>query len=317
MKQIEISGLEEGQRFLKWLEKYMDAAPKSFFYKMLRKKNITLNGRKAKGGEVLRAGDQVRFFLSEETMEKFRSSRRTVKSIPLDVIYEDRDVIFLNKPSGMLSQKAAPNDTSLNEYLIAYLLEKGEITPSQLERFRPALCNRLDRNTSGLITGGKTLAGLQELSRLIKERQVHKWYRCIVKGRMEGEAHLRGYLQKDPASNQVRILEHPGGDGKPIETWYRTVKTDQAYTLLEVLLVTGRSHQIRAHLASLGHPILGDPKYGDPVLNRSLEKEFGIRGQLLHAWRLEFPKLEGALSALSERAFTAPEPETFRKLNLP
>ena len=314
MKQIQISSMEEGQRFLKWLEKYLDAAPKSFFYKMLRKKNITLNGKKSDGSEILKEGDQVRFFLSEETMEKFRSSRKEAGSIPLDIIYEDRDVIFLNKPAGLLSQKASPEDFSLNEYLTAYLLEKGEITREELERFRPALCNRLDRNTSGLITGGKTAAGLKELSRILRERQVHKYYRCFVKGKLEGEMHLKGYLKKDTALNQSRILEHPCRDGKPVETWYKSVEVFRDYTLLEVLLVTGRSHQIRAHLASIGHPLLGDPKYGDPSLNQRLRKKYGVKAQLLHAFRMEFPQTEGSLSYLSGRIFAAPEPEIFRKL---
>ena len=315
MKEIRISRMEEGQRFLKWLEKYLDAAPRSFFYKILRKKNITLNGRKADGSEALKAGDQVRFFLSEETIEKFRSaSGKEAKSIPLDVIYENRDVIILNKPAGMLSQKASPLDVSLNEYLTAYLLEKGEITKEELERFRPALCNRLDRNTSGLITGGKTAAGLKEMSRLLRERQVHKYYRCFVKGRLEGETHLKGFLKKDTGKNQSQILPGSDEDGKPVETWFQSVKTFEDCTLLEVLLVTGRSHQIRAHLASIGHPLLGDPKYGDPALNQVLRKKYGIRCQLLHAYRMEFPRMEGTLSCLSGRTFTAPQPEIFEKM---
>lgn len=126
--------------------------------------------------------------------------------------------------------------------------------------------------------------------------------------------HLKGYLKKDTALNQSRILEHPCRDGKPVETWYKSVEVFRDYTLLEVLLVTGRSHQIRAHLASIGHPLLGDPKYGDPSLNQRLRKKYGVKAQLLHAFRMEFPQTEGSLSYLSGRTFAAPEPEIFRKL---
>ena len=177
MKELCIGSNEAGQRLDKFLGKYMDQAPKSFLYKMLRKKNITLNGKKALGNEILSAGDTVKLFLSDETVSKFSRSRTQETYKPksrgqgtkLDILYEDEHTIFINKPAGMLSQKAAPGDVSLVEHLIAYLLESGQITEEELRTFRPSVCNRLDRNTSGIVAAGKTLAALQELRAMFRE----------------------------------------------------------------------------------------------------------------------------------------------------
>ena len=275
MKELLITANEAGQRLDKLLAKYLDGAPKSFLYKMMRKKNITLNGKKAQGNELLLEGDQIRLFLSDETISGFQK-----KEIPdgksgaaLDIIYEDDHIVLINKPAGMLSQKAQPQDVSLVEHLIAYLLESGSITKEQLLLFRPSVCNRLDRNTSGIVAAGKSLAGLQEMSRLLKERTVKKYYRCLVKGRISGTDHLNGYLVKDSRTNRVFVTKKPSKDGKRIETEYRAIAEKDGITMLEVHLITGRSHQIRAHLASIGHPIIGDGKYGDEKLNRRFHTE--------------------------------------------
>ncbi len=334
MKEITITKNEAGQRADKLLAKILREAPKSFLYKMMRKKNITLNGKKMQGNEILAEGDRLKLFLSDETFDKFRGSQaesadsnsalpasrkgnRPSKSDSfdtLDLIYEDQDIVLINKPAGMLSQKAQPQDISANELLISYLLSSGSLTQEQLISFRPSVCNRLDRNTSGLLTAGKSLPGLQKLSELLRDRSLHKYYLCAVNGTMTGSSHLSGYLVKDSASNKVTVSQTPVRDAQPIETVYRALGHRDGYTLLEVLLVTGRSHQIRAHLASIGHPIIGDPKYGSAGLNLRYQKEFGIRGQMLHAWRLEFPKLEGTLAQLSEQVFYADPPASFTKL---
>ena len=173
MKQFTISPNESGQRFDKYLKKLLSNASGSFVYKMLRKKNITLNDRKADGTEKLNAGDLVKLFLSDETFEKFSGKDETnsgymkLKSIDsgrLQVVYEDDDVIIINKPSGMLSQKAVPEDISANEYILSYLIRKGALSEEQLKTFKPSICNRLDRNTSGLLIAGKTLKGLQTMA---------------------------------------------------------------------------------------------------------------------------------------------------------
>lgn len=329
MKEFTITRNEAGQRADKLLAKYLKEAPKSFLYKMMRKKNITLNGKKIQGNEQLSEGDVLRLFLAEETIQKFQGEESAAKAqahspsprmLPnqrrqkLDIIYEDADILLLNKPVGMLSQKAQPQDVSAVEYLISYLLESGQLTGEELQRFHPSVCNRLDRNTSGILIAGKSLPGLQQMSELLRDRSLHKYYCCIVNGTMRGTKHLKGYLVKDHASNRVTILNQlpekaaKSQDAQPIETVYRAVASQNGQTLLEVLLVTGRSHQIRAHLASIGHPILGDPKYGSASYNKT---QPGLRGQLLHAWRLEFPD---GTAAYSGQSFFAQPPKLFDQL---
>ena len=197
MKQLIIKEMESGQRLDKFLGKYLKEAPKSFIYKMLRKKNITLNGKKADGSEKLKTEDVVKLFFSEETLEKFCGQVKQGEKTALDIVYEDEQVLFVNKPAGMLSQKAEKEDVSLVEYLTGYLLETGSLTKEDLRTFRPGVCNRLDRNTSGLVAAGKTVQGLQELSRCFQERSMHKYYLTLVKGEIREAAHIKGYLWKE------------------------------------------------------------------------------------------------------------------------
>lgn len=292
MKEIVINENEAGQRLDKFLGKLLKEAPASFYYKMLRKKNIVLNGKKATGNEKLTAGDSVKLFLSDETFEKFAGRQPaedmviSVPSIPLEIVYEDHDVLAINKPAGMLSQKAKKEDISANEYILQYLLESGTITRESLHTFKPSVCNRLDRNTSGILVAGKTLNGLQQMSKAFRERSMEKYYLAIVAGHISKPRRIEGFLKKDEKNNQVTILSEPSNDAKPIITEYRPLKLVGQVTLLEVHLITGRSHQIRAHLASIGHPVIGDTKYGNPRLNREFLKNAGVTHQLLHAYRL-------------------------------
>ena len=303
---------EAGQRLDKYLSKRLREAPKSFLYRMLRKKNITLNKKKASGTEILKTEDQVQFFLSEETFRKFEGSGEdSYRGTSLDILYEDKDVLIINKPSGMLSQPDQSGKASLPEYLTAYLLETGAVTKEELRTFHPAVCNRLDRNTSGLVTAGKSLSGLQELSRMIHDREVRKYYLAIVQGVIEEEQEIRGFLYKDEKSNRVTVFpeekKEPGkeGAGAFIRTRYLPLAEASGHTLLLVELITGKSHQIRAHLASIGHPVLGDPKYGTAAGKR--------KKQLLHAWILDFPENTGKLACIRGRRFTAPLPDYFLK----
>lgn len=311
---------EAGQRLDKFLAKYMNEAAKSFFYKMMRKKNITLNGKKCEGNEKLAEGDVVKLFLAEDTIEKFSSVQvQEVKKVDLDILYEDDEIILVNKPAGMLSQKAKETDESLVEYLIDYLLGSGKLTESGLRAFRPSVCNRLDRNTSGIVAAGKSLAGLQMLSGVFKDRSIHKYYQCLVSGEIRDVKTVDGWLLKDEKKNQVRILTDveakrfggKGGDEEPkrIRTKYEPIATDGRFTLLRVTLLTGRSHQIRAHLASLGHPIVGDSKYGG--VSKVNPSGRTVKYQLLHSYRLEFPKLAEPFAYLSGRVFEAPLPGYF------
>lgn len=320
MREIVIEKNEAGQRLDKFLAKYMNEASKSFFYKMMRKKNITLNGKKCEGNEKLAEGDVVKLFLAEDTIEKFSSVQvQEVKKIDLDILYEDDEIILVNKPAGMLSQKAKETDESLVEYLIDYLLGSGKLTESGLRAFRPSVCNRLDRNTSGIVAAGKSLAGLQMLSGVFKDRSIHKYYQCLVSGEIRDVKTVDGWLLKDEKKNQVRILTNveakrfggKGGDEEPkrIRTKYEPIATDGRFTLLKVTLLTGRSHQIRAHLASLGHPIVGDFKYGG--VSKVNPSGRTVKYQLLHSYRLEFPKLAEPFVYLSGRVFEAPLPGYF------
>ncbi len=334
MREIVITSREAGQRLDKFLTKYFKEAKKGFLYRMLRKKNITLNGKKADGSEKLSDADVVRLYFSEETLAKFTgdaagmagetgnqtadaggqrhfSIGKVQSQAPLEILYEDEHVLFVNKPAGMLSQKAKAEDISLVETITAYLLESGSLTKEDLKGFHPAVCNRLDRNTSGIIAAGKTVAGLQELGKLFHDRTVKKFYRCVVKGIVPEPVRICGYLSKDEKKNQVEICDEPFQDALPVETEYVPLGYGENCTLLEVNLITGRSHQIRAHLSFAGHPLAGDPKYGDRAWNERLRGLCGLKFQLLHAYRLEFPSLDGTLSSLSGRVIVAACPQMF------
>lgn len=348
MQSIIIGSNQAGQRFDKFLHKYLPQATTGFLYKMLRKKNITLNGKKAEGSEMLCEGDEVRFFFAEETFAKFAGKEQAVlcPSAPgqplnkrnaadsyafkyaayekaykylrgIQVLYEDDHILIVNKPAGILTQKASPQDVSLNEWVIGYLLAARPALKEELDTFRPSVCNRLDRNTSGIVLCGKSLAGLQYLSRCIRERSVRKFYRTICVGRLEKEAVIRGYLVKDSARNRVTVSSVQGLSQAAdyIETGYRPLCATDHYTLLEVELITGKTHQIRAHLAGTGHPLAGDFKYGDARMNRQLRDRFGLQHQLLHACRIVFPVTEEPAGlALSGKTINASCPVLFARI---
>ena len=314
MQEIIVSANEAGQRFVKLLAKYLNEAPKSFIYKMLRKKNIVLNGKKATGNEKLAVGDSVKLFLADDTIAKFSKTKIVRTNTKLDIIYEDADVLIINKPVGMLSQKAEVQDESVVEHIISYMMESGQITERELRSFKPSICIRLDRNTSGLLVAGKSLRGLQTMGELFKERSLKKYYRCFVYGDVNKREYIKGYLTKDEITNKVSILKKETRDSLPIETEYEPIWSNGRCTLLEVHLITGRTHQIRAHLASIGHPIIGDYKYGDREINNAYKSKYKLESQLLHAYRLEIPKLEGALEQISEKQFVATLPPLFQSI---
>lgn len=322
MKEIIVRENEAGQRLDKLLARYLSQAPKSFLYKMMRKKNITLNGKKASGNEITAKNDCIRIFVSDETYEKFSGKeiasplRKTEALLPEQIIYEDGDILVINKPAGMLSQKSRPEDVSANERFLAYLLQKGELTEHEMQTFRPSVCNRLDRNTSGLLLAGKSLAGLQAMAEALRSRSLHKYYLCLAAGSLTEGQRLEGFLVKDARTNRVEIAASDRGDkeAKPIATQYTPLWTDGRVTLLKIWLITGRTHQIRAHLASIGHPIIGDEKYGDRNRNAYYQKKYHLHWQLLHAYQMKMPQLQGTLAHLSEREFIAPLPKNFRKI---
>lgn len=325
MQSVTIGNNQAGQRLDKFLHKYLPAAGTGFLYKMLRKKNITLNGRKAEGSEILAPGDELSFFFSEETFRKFSGgpvfgdeyilAYRSLQDV--GVLYEDADILLAEKSAGILTQKAVQGDLSLNEWLIGFLLDSGRMGREELATFKPSVCNRLDRNTSGIVLCGKTLAGSQYLSGCIRERKIRKFYRTVCVGRVERETVVEGYLVKDSRRNKVTVSAKSPGSGvqEAIKTRYLPLSCSGDYSLLEVELITGKTHQIRAHLAGCGHPLVGDGKYGNKEVNAAFRQRFGLRYQLLHAYRVEFPTCEaGPGAALSGRIFTAPYSEAFIRI---
>lgn len=331
MQSVTIEKNQAGQRLDKFLRKFLPEAGAGFLYRMLRKKNITLNGKRAEGSEILSVGDSLSFFFSPETFAKMTgNSLRAAQSVRdpaaeyiqayrilsgsgISVLYEDDNILAADKPAGVLTQKAAATDCSLNEWLVGYLLEKGCLSPEELRTFKPSVCNRLDRNTSGIVLCGKSLAGSQHLGRCIRERKIQKLYRTVCAGEIRREMTLRGYLEKDSANNRVSVHSKavPGRresetmpksgtvqKGTPrqdyIETICRPLAVSGGFTLLEVDLITGKPHQIRAHLAGIGHPLIGDPKYGDDKVNRYFRRRFNLQYQLLHAYKAELPDMESA-----------------------
>lgn len=331
MKQFYVQQNEAGQRLDKLLGKLLNKAPKSFIYKMLRKKNITLNGKKADGSEKLTVQDEIKLFLSDETFADFSEAvETTIVEDKLDIVYEDKHILIVNKPVGVLSQKAEKGDVSMVEHVISYLLTSNQITKEQLISFKPAISNRLDRNTGGILIAGKSLLGLQEMSRILKDRSLEKYYLCIVKGKIEEKKRIEGYLSKDEEKNLVKIFPKQMDNTEYICTEYEPLAYSKAavierndmaveeilgvYTLLRVKLITGKSHQIRAHLASIAHPIVGDFKYGSQKTNHYFKRNYGLSTQLLHSYQIVIPALKGELSYLSGKSFTAQLPEQFEKI---
>ena len=307
MKELRISANDSNQRFDKYLKRVLSEASTSFIYKMLRKKNITLNDKKADGSEKLNTGDVVKIWFSDETFENMSSNKASenlyqkLKAVghDIDIVYEDEDMIILNKPSGIKSQKDSDDDISINEMAISYLINSGMLSEEEFNHFHPSICNRLDRNTSGIVLFAKNLPTSQKLSEALKVRSCKKLYHAVVIGEVKESQQVDGYLLKDEKTNKVTIKPEPFKDAKEIKTAYRPMahlKGD--LTLLEIHLITGRTHQIRAHLAYINHPILGDNKYGDANVN----KKYKVKSQLLHAYSIEFE---------DGKKFVAKEPEEF------
>lgn len=316
MKEITIGKNEENQRIDRFLKKYLSRAPQGTIYKMLRKKRIKLNSKKANPDAILVEGDKIQFYISDETLDEFILEREKIKSsIVPRIIYEDENIILINKPKGLLSHSANKKyGDNIVDSMISYLHKKGEYNPRLEKTFVPSICNRLDRNTSGIIIGAKNYETLRDVNDAIRERKIKKHYKCMVKGRVKEDILLRGYLLKDEGKNKAEILKESVEGSKEIYTYIKVLDVSNSFSLLDIDLITGRTHQIRAHLASIGHPIVGDVKYGDKNINKFFEKKYNLQNQFLHAYKIVFGGLQ-YIDYLNEREFVANYPLILEKIS--
>lgn len=318
---------DRGQRLDKYIKRTLPETTSSFVYKMLRKKSIVLNGGKADGKEILSEGDVVTFWFSEETFAKFAgtevsashtdmadSYRRLSKEFPdIRVLYEQSELAFVCKPAGVLTQKAAENDISLNEWFLGYLIERGELSAEGNWTYTPSVCNRLDRNTGGIVICAKTLLGSRIANAVIRDRSVRKYYRLVATGQLTGDGEIHVWTHKDPRTNRVLVYHHPVPGAAETLTRYRSIRYSEEndMSLIEAELVTGKTHQLRVHFSDMGHPIVGDPKYG----GRSCGIQQKIPYQLLWSSRLELPDFtEPELADLCGRTILCEPPELFEEL---
>lgn len=288
MKSFTIQKNDAGQRLDKYLSKSVPNLPQALMYKYIRLKRIKLNHKRAQISTRLAVGDVVELYINDEFFEKKETRYDFLgASKSLDLLYEDENILLLNKKAGLLSH---PDDREFVDTLITrvkrYLYEKGEYHPDDEASFVPALVNRIDRNTSGIVIAAKTAEALRILNQKMKDRELHKYYLCVVHGTLkEKEGLLEGWLWKDESKNKVFIhSKKKNPDDKAIRTQYRVLREGNGLSLLEVDLLTGRTHQIRAHLASIGHPLLGDGKYGTNAQN----KQSGLKKQCLCSYKLQF-----------------------------
>ena len=315
MKEIRITKNEENQRLDKFLLKYMNKASKGFLYKMLRKKRIKYNGGRAEGSELLKAGDTLQLYLAEETISSFMEEKTVAEAKRhFAIVYEDDDILVVSKPAGLLThpEKSSDKDTLIDQILY-YLYQKGQYLPEADSSFTPALCNRLDRNTSGIVIAGKTLKGVQAVNETIRSHKLDKYYLTLVAGEIREAGEITAYLTKDEEKNQVRISKREGS-GKKTMTKYRPLACAKGYTLLEIHLITGKTHQIRAHMQSMGHPVVGDRKYGSEHSNQKFREEYALSNQFLHAIRVEWKEKDGPLGYLYGKEMTAPLPKTLQEI---
>ncbi len=297
MLEIKINQLNENQRLDKYLLKFFNKAPKSFIYKMLRKKNIKLNNQKANGNELIFNKDTIQIYLSDETINNFKEQKEIKKtSLDFKIIFEDENIILCYKPINLVSQPDKTNKTnSLNDQLIFYLHKNNQYKNSC--DFTPSICNRLDKNTSGIVTFGKNLKSLQSLNNAFKCDLIDKHYLTAVYGNIKNAGSIELYHKKD--KNKAILSKEYIEGSKKIITKYTPLVNKDNKTLLDIKLLTGKTHQIRASLEYIGYPIIGDKKYGD-IKNKNV---FNLSYQFLHCYKIHFKNQEGYLSYLSNKTF--------------
>jgi 23S rRNA pseudouridine955/2504/2580 synthase len=308
MFEIKMAENESGQRVDRFLRKYLKDYTLGDIYKLFRKNKVKLNGKRVKENQMLSEGDLLQLYIEKPDTEARQEQPHVKTSKDIDLIYEDANILIVNKPAGLLTHPDKPGEDTLIDRALFHIDRKDGISESQT--FSPAVCNRLDRNTSGIVIIAKNYKTLKAVNHSIRERWIKKLYLCIVPGRLDKSGEIKGFLTKDEDLNMVSITEADEGEGKEIHTRYKTLgvsddinEVGKQFSLLEVELVTGRSHQIRAHFASIGHPIAGDLKYGDKVINEYFRKKYGLKYQFLHAYKISFEEAHDDIGYLKGKTF--------------
>ncbi|MGO4987611.1 RluA family pseudouridine synthase [Gallicola sp. Sow4_E12] len=308
MREVIIGENDKEQRLDRFLKKYLPKAPNHLLQKYIRTKKIKVNKKRAQPDQILNKDDVLNIYIYDEVLKEYEVEKeRELKKVHLDILYEDEDICLINKPVDMLSHPAGPEDygRTIVDHFVTYLIIQEEYIPRKEKSFVPALANRLDRNTSGLIMGCKNAHSLKYFNQQFRGRNITKIYRTICKGNIRDQRITKS-LEKDEEINKVEVRE----SGKESITKVRNLHTNGEYSYIEIELITGRTHQIRAHLAAVGHPVIGDIKYGDRNINKKMKK-LGLSFQLLHSYGLEFNNIEGHLN---QKKITAPLPENFLKI---
>ena len=306
MKEFTIGKNDAGQRLDRWLAKTLPLLPAPLAQKYIRLKRVKVNGKGSQRDVRLQLGDILQLYINDEFFEQPREENAflSVFKPHLDIVYEDENLMLLNKRPGLLCHADEHEKVStLITHIQAYLYQKKEWNPRDEHSFTPALCNRIDRNTGGIVMAAKNAETLRILNQKIRDREIAKFYLAIVHGRMKpSQGKLEGFLLKDEDRAQVKVFSRPVPGGKSAATLYKTLRTAGGVSLGECELLTGRTHQIRAQFAAAGHPLLGDGKYGRERDN----KKYGRSFQALYSYKLAFtfPTDAGLLEYLRGRVFT-------------
>lgn len=287
MRSVTVNKNDADQRIDKFLSKYFRSMPQSALYKYIRKKRIKINGRKTEIDYKLQVGDVIDMYINDEFFNDAETDEIYKKITPnVNIIYEDENIILADKRPGMsVHDDDIEKVNTLINHIKAYLFKKGEYDPDAENSFVPALCNRIDKNTGGIVIAAKNAVALRTMNACIKNREIKKFYLCLTQGHLAKKSgELIGYLVKNSAQNRVYIDKSPSSGAKKIITRYKVLKEMDLTSLVEVELITGRTHQIRAHFASIGHPLAGDGKYGKNEFN----KKIGMKYQALYSYKLRF-----------------------------